>query len=166
MEKSRKNMHLFYLSMAKQAAERSTCIRKRFGSVLVSCDDEIVAIGANYSPYPIKGCTEVGSCFRRENKIPSHTRMDVCRALTAEQCTVMKAPTKNPGSILYTYGVDNETEEPIRGFPHQVSVKFLLMAGVTAIVTVPRIGSGTMLGYEVFHVGTSNFAEDAGHIQL
>lgn len=165
MEKHRKNIHLFYLGMAKQAAERSTCIRKRFGSVLV-VDDEIVSVGANYSPYPIKGCTEVGSCFRREKNIPSHTRMDVCRALTSEQCTVMKGGrsiSNAPGSILYTYGINNETEEPIRGFPHQVSVKFLLMAGVTAVVMRSK---DKELGYEMFHVGTSNFAEDAGHIQL
>ena len=158
----KKSQHEVYLGIARQAAEMSTCLRKKFGSVLVE-DGEVVAMGSNRSPHPIKGCVEVGSCFRRESNIPSHTRMDVCRALTAEQETLMKAgPRRSPGSVLYTYGINSETGEPIKGFPHQVSVKFLLLAGVSAIVTIGKDGKS----YEMFHVGTSNFAEDGGHIRL
>ena len=160
MENKNLNDHFYYLGMAKLVAQKSTCLRKRFGSVLVK-DGKVVSSGANYSPCPVENCLEIGSCFRKENNIKSHTRMDVCRALTAEQCTVLLAsPSESAGAVLYTYGEDIETGEELRGKPHQVSVKPLLLACVRAVVHSDLNG-----GFSMIHLAP-DFAKDERHIQL
>ncbi len=92
----------FFLKTAYLVAERSTCLRRMVGAVLVK-DKRIIATGYNGAPSGHKHCLDVG-CMRKELKIPRGERYEICRAIHAEQnCIVQCAKHGIPtqGSILY-----------------------------------------------------------------
>ena len=64
----------YYLDIADAAQERSTCLRRRYGAIIVR-DDEIVATGYNGAPRGRKNCTDLGFCARdRQCSPPGHPK--------------------------------------------------------------------------------------------
>ena len=53
----------YYLDIAKSVAERSTCLRKKVGCVIVN-NDEIIATGYNGAPRGRKNCIDIGFCTK------------------------------------------------------------------------------------------------------
>ena len=49
----------YYLNIAKTVAERSTCLRKKAGCVIVN-HDEIIATGYNGAPRGRTNCIDLG----------------------------------------------------------------------------------------------------------
>ena len=62
--------HNYYLDIAQTVSERSTCLRKRYGAIIVK-NDVIISTGYNGAPRGRKNCTDIGRCIREEMKIPS-----------------------------------------------------------------------------------------------
>ena len=58
----------YYLDLAEMVSQRSTCLRRRYGAVIVN-NDEVVSTGYNGAPLGRKNCTEVGWCIREKLKI-------------------------------------------------------------------------------------------------
>ena len=54
---------MYYLGIANAVLERSTCLRRKYGAVIVK-DDEIISTGYNGSPRGEANCCETGSCER------------------------------------------------------------------------------------------------------
>ena len=50
----------YYLDIAQTVAERSTCLRKKYGSIIVK-NDEIIATGYVGAPRGRKNCSDLGS---------------------------------------------------------------------------------------------------------
>jgi len=92
----------YFMAITKLVADRSTCLRRKVGSILVK-DKRILATGYNGAPAGLKHCEEVG-CLRVDSSIPSGERHELCRGLHAEQNVIIQAAyhgiTIN-GSILY-----------------------------------------------------------------
>jgi len=83
-------------------ANRSTCLRRHVGAVLVK-EKRILATGYNGAPTGLKHCEEVG-CLRENASIPSGTRHELCRGLHAEQNAIIQAAYHGipiGGSTLY-----------------------------------------------------------------
>ncbi len=59
----------YFLQLARQAATRSTCLRRQVGAVLVR-DRRILATGYNGAPRGVAHCLDIG-CLRDQMKIPS-----------------------------------------------------------------------------------------------
>ena len=55
----------YYLDIAQTVAERATCLRKRFGSVIVK-NDAIISTGYNGAPRGRANCTDLGICLREK----------------------------------------------------------------------------------------------------
>ena len=55
----------YYLNMAETALERSTCLRRKWGAVIVK-NDEIISTGYNGAPRGRKNCDELGYCIREK----------------------------------------------------------------------------------------------------
>ena len=84
---------------------RSTCLRKRFGAVIVSKSDKIIATGYNGAIRKALDCLEIGKCMREELKIKSGERYELCKSFHAEQNAVLAAdPTERRDGTLYLYG--------------------------------------------------------------
>jgi len=92
----------YFLSIAYLVSERSTCLRRKVGAVIVK-DKRILATGYNGAPSGVKHCAEVG-CLREKLNVPSGQRHELCRGLHAEQNAIIQAAyhgVEIKNSILY-----------------------------------------------------------------
>ena len=53
----------YYLDIAGTVCERSTCLRKTYGAVIVK-NDTIISTGYNGAPRGRKNCCDLGYCLR------------------------------------------------------------------------------------------------------
>ncbi|MBQ8397026.1 MAG: cytidine deaminase [Clostridia bacterium] len=91
----------YYLDIAQTVAERSTCLRKAFGAIIVK-NDVIVSTGYNGAPRGRKNCCDLGWCMREELKIPRGERYELCRSVHAEANAIIAAPREQMlGATLY-----------------------------------------------------------------
>jgi dCMP deaminase len=92
----------YFLQLARQAATRSTCLRRQVGAVLVR-DRRVLATGYNGAPRGVSHCLDIG-CLREQLAIPSGERHELCRAIHAEQNAVIQAAVHGvaiEGATLY-----------------------------------------------------------------
>ena len=107
----RKDKINYYLDIAQSVSERSTCLRRRFGCVIVN-NDEIVSTGYNGAPRGRKNCTELGECYREKLSVPRGERYELCRSVHAEQNAIISASRKETiGADLYMVGINAKTGE-------------------------------------------------------
>ena len=101
----------YYLDIAQTVAERATCLRRRFGSVIVK-NDAIISTGYNGAPRGRANCTDLGYCLREKYSIPSGTRYELCRSVHAEANAIISASRQDMiGASLYLVGRDAATNE-------------------------------------------------------
>ena len=79
----------YFLEMADLAAQRSTCIQRQVGAVLVK-DNRVISTGYNGAPSGLHHCTEA-NCLRKAQNIPSGQRYELCRSVHAEQNAIIQA---------------------------------------------------------------------------
>ena len=92
----------YYLNIAATVAERSTCLRKKSGTVIVN-NDEIVATGYSGAPRGRKNCNDLGYCSKKKF-FPDirHAGYDACRSVHAEMNAIISSSRKNMiGASLY-----------------------------------------------------------------
>lgn len=115
----------YFMQMAQLTAQRSTCLRRKVGAVIVK-DKHIIATGYNGAPRGLKHCVELGGCLREKLKIPSGQRHELCRALHAEQNAIIQAATLGQsiedGTIYITHQ------------PCAICAKMIINAGLKRIV--------------------------------
>ena len=101
----------YYLDIAQTVTERSTCLRRKYGAIIVR-DDEIVATGYNGAPRGRYNCNELGRCIREELSIPSGQRYELCRSVHAEANAIISAGRHACiGATLYLAGIDAQSGE-------------------------------------------------------
>ena len=108
MSDERKSKIKYYLDIAKSVSERSTCLKRHYGAVIVK-DDEIIATGYNGAPRGRENCCDIGSCLRIKMCIPSGQRYEICRSVHAEMNAIIYASRKDiKGYKLYLVGVEQD----------------------------------------------------------
>ena len=96
----------YYLAMAEVASTRGTCLRRRFGSVIVK-DDRIVSTGYVGAPSGRQNCCDIGYCFREANNIPQGTMYERCRSSHSEMNAIINASKEEmKDAALYLVGVE------------------------------------------------------------
>jgi dCMP deaminase len=125
----------YYLDIAQTVAERSTCLRRSYGAIIVK-NDEIIASGYNGAPRGRKNCTDVGGCLREKLGIPSGERYELCRSVHAEaNCIISAARTDMIGSVLYLAGLDAGTGALNRkAEPCSMCKRQIINAGIKTVV--------------------------------
>ena len=123
----------YYLNIAFAVAQRSTCIRRQYGAVIVN-NDEIVSTGYNGSARGEENCCDVGKCWRQEHDIPHGEQYEKCVAVHAEQNAIISASRKDMlGATLYLVGIENG--ELIEAEPCEICRRMITNAGIANIVT-------------------------------
>jgi len=126
--------HDYYLNIAKAVSQRSTCLRRKYGAVIVK-DDEIIATGYNGSARGEVNCCDVGYCYREENNIPPGEQYEKCQAVHAEQNAIISASRKDLiGSTLFLAGFDKNSEIT-NPQPCLICSRLIKNAGIRKIVT-------------------------------
>jgi dCMP deaminase len=113
------------MGVAKLASERSTCLRRKVGAVIVK-DKHIVATGYNGAPRGLSHCAQVGGCLREQLKVPSGERHELCRALHAEQNAIIQAATQGQSIDDSTIYITNQ--------PCVICAKMIINAGIRKII--------------------------------
>ena len=91
----------YYLDIAQTVAERSTCLRRCYGAILVR-NDEIIATGYTGAPRGRKNCVDLNYCTREALNIPSGQRYELCRSVHAEaNCIISASRSEMLGATLY-----------------------------------------------------------------
>ena len=99
----------YYLDIAETVLERSTCLRRRYGAIIVR-NDEIIATGYNGAPRGRKNCVDLNYCTREAMNIPSGQRYELCRSVHAEANAIISAARRDTlGSTLYMACTDPAT---------------------------------------------------------
>lgn len=133
MERVSKNN--YYLDIAQTVSERSTCLRRRFGAIIVK-NDVIVSTGYNGAPRGRKNCNELGACYRDSLGIPKGERYELCRSVHAEANAIISASRDQMlGSTLYMCCTDPKTGEIIGGMNSCMMCKRqIINAGIEKVV--------------------------------
>ncbi len=101
----------YYLDIAQTVIGRSTCLRRRYGAIIVK-NDEIISTGYNGAPRGRRNCVDVGYCTREAMKIPRGQRYELCRSVHAEANAIISASRRDMvGGTLYLAGEDAATGE-------------------------------------------------------
>ncbi len=138
----------YYLDIAQTVAERSTCLRRCYGAILVR-NDEIISTGYNGAPRGRKNCADLGHCTREAMKIPSGERYELCRSVHAEaNCIISAARRDTLGGTLYLACRDPQTGALI---PNSTSCtmcrRLIINAGIAQVII-----RDTPDDYRVVHV--------------
>ncbi len=125
----------YYLDIAQTVAQRSTCLRRKYGAVIVK-NDEIISTGYNGAPRGCANCSDIGTCKREEMNIPSGERYELCRSVHAEQNAIISASRRDMvGATLYLAGVDGKNGKLLaKAEPCSLCKRFILNSGISYVV--------------------------------
>ena len=99
----------YYLNIAVTVLERSTCLRRLYGAIIVK-NDEIISTGYNGAPRGRANCSDLGYCSREAMKIPRGERYELCRSVHAEANAIISASRRDmAGGTIYLVGRDART---------------------------------------------------------
>jgi len=125
----------YYLDIAETVAERSTCLRKHYGCIIVK-NDEIISTGYSGAPRGRENCIDLGKCTKKEiYPDVRHGGYDACRSVHAEQNAIISAARKDMiGSTMYLVGKRKDTGEYEEGaMSCQTCRKLVINAGITKV---------------------------------
>lgn len=131
----RKDKINYYLDIAETVAKRSTCLRRKYGAIIVK-NDEVISTGYNGAPRGCTNCIDLNRCKREELNIPSGERYELCRSVHAEQNAIISASRRDMmGATLYLSGIDAKTGKGLPlSEPCSMCKRFILNSGITQVV--------------------------------
>ena len=125
----------YYLNIADAVLDRSTCLRRKYGAIIVK-NDEILSTGYNGAPRGRVNCSQLGYCNREQLNIPSGQRYELCRSVHAEMNAIISAARSECiGGTIYLAGRDIATGELIPDLlPCPMCRRMIINAGLSKIV--------------------------------
>ena len=132
---SRVSKHNYYLDIAQTVAERCTCLRKKFGAIIVK-DDVIVSTGYNGAPRGRQNCSDLNFCMRDKLNIPRGERYELCRSVHAEANAIIAAARERMlGATLYMACIDPKENALVSGTSSCMMCKRLIInAGISTVI--------------------------------
>ena len=124
----RPNWDEYFMQIAKLVSSRSTCLSRQVGAVLVK-DNCIISTGYNGAAKGAFHCEEIG-CIRKKLNVKSGEKLDLCRAVHAEENTIVQAAKhgiSTDGATLYV------TVTPCFG-----CAKSIINAGIKEVVVAGK----------------------------
>lgn len=127
--------HDYYLNIAESVAGKSTCLKRKYGAVIVN-HDEIISTGYNGAPRGRKNCTDLQYCIRKEMNIPSgcDNFESCCRSVHAEMNAIISASRRDMiGSSLFLIGYSPETGNYYDTEPCSICKRMIINAGINYV---------------------------------
>ncbi len=147
----------YYLDIADSVSERATCLRRRYGAIIVH-NDEIISTGYNGAPRGRRNCTDLGCCTREAMRIPAGQRYELCRSVHAEANAIISAARRDTmNATMYLSGRDAKSNELLHDTTScAMCRRMIINAGISRVVA--RIGDGE---YTVTNVRDWIFNDDS-----
>ena len=134
MEERRDKIN-YYLDIAEAVAGRATCLRKKYGTVIVN-NDQIISTGYAGAPRGRINCCDLGVCMKKKY-LPNtrHSGYDYCRAVHSEQNAMISASRDEMiGGHLYLVGYRTDSHEYEKGAsPCLLCRKMIINAGIKKV---------------------------------
>lgn len=113
----------YFMKIAEVVSQRSTCVKRKVGAVLIK-DSHIISTGYNGSPPGFKHCTPE-SCVRKNLK--SGEKPELCRGVHAEINCIIQA-------AIHGTSIKGETTLYSTTFPCMSCLKLIINAGINKVV--------------------------------
>ena len=129
----RRDKQNYYLDIADAVLERSTCLRRKYGAIIVR-NDEIISY--NGAPRGRRNCSDLGGCTREVLRIPSGERYELCRSVHAEANAIISASRRDMiGATIYLVGRDAATNELLHdAMSCSMCKRQIINAGIAQVV--------------------------------
>lgn len=123
-----------YLNCAESFAYRSTCIKRKYGAVIVK-DDAVISTGYNGSPRGFENCCDIGSCPRMERNLHQGEGYGMCRAIHAEANALLNCSREQTmGADLYLAGINPEDNSIHKAKPCPICARTIIQAGIRKVI--------------------------------
>ena len=146
----RVDKHNYYLDMAQTVLERATCLRRKYGAVIVK-NDEVIATGYNGAPRGRENCTDLDFCAREKLNIKQGQNYELCRSVHAEQNAIISAARRDTkGATMYMVGIDAKTGEVLDHIDSCIMCKRVVInAGIERVIVKDKLSEE---GYKIYDV--------------
>lgn len=129
-----------YLNCAESFAYRSTCIKRKYGAVIVK-EDAVISTGYNGSPRGFENCCDMGRCPRMERNMHQGEGYGMCRAIHAEANALLNCSREQTiGADLYLTGVNPSDNSIHKAKPCPICARIIIQAGINNVIM--RQGDG------------------------
>lgn len=129
---------MYFLNIALAVAARSTCLRRKFGAVVVK-GNSIVGTGYNGTAKGVVNCFEVG-CIKNEMNLPQDRAYDLCPSVHAEENAIINSNrTDRIGAKIYIAGFDAE-DNYTRAVPCQRCKRKIINSELEEVVILDSDG--------------------------
>ena len=130
----------YFIEIAKVVSTRSTCLRRRYGAVIVK-DNVIVSTGYNGAPRGSANCVDRGVCRRKELNVPAGERYELCEAVHAEQNAIINgSPERMKDGSIYIAGFE-EDSSVAEGKPCLLCKRMIRNAQIRQVVYLSKDGN-------------------------
>ncbi len=125
----------YYLDIARTVAERGTCMRKRYGAIIVK-NDVILSTGYNGAPRGRQNCIDIAFCMRDKLHIPRGERYELCRSVHSEANAIINASREQMlGATLYMVCTDPTDGSTVPGTNSCMMCKRMIInAGIAKVI--------------------------------
>ena len=129
-----------YLNCAEVFAYRSTCLKRKYGAVIVK-DDVVISTGYNGAPRGFDNCCDLGKCPRIEQDMHQGDGYGICRAVHAEANALLNCSRQQTiGADLYLTGVNPSDNTIHKAKPCPLCARTIIQAGINNVYL--RVGEG------------------------
>lgn len=129
-----------YLNCAENFAYRSTCLKRKYGAIIVK-DDAVISTGYNGSPRGFENCCDIGECPRIKRNLHQGEGYGMCRAVHAEANALLNCSREQTmGADLYLAGLTPADNSVHRAKPCPLCARLIIQAGIRNVYL--RTGEG------------------------
>lgn len=147
-----------YLNCAETFAYRSTCIKRKYGAVIVK-DDAVISTGYNGAPRGFENCCDIGRCPRIEKAMHQGEGYGMCRAIHAEANALLNCSRDQTiGADLYLVGVNPGDNSIHKAKPCPLCARTIIQAGIRNVYL--RVGDGKD-NYEVVKADALEWVQES-----
>ena len=130
----------YFLDIAKAVGRRATCLRRRYGAIIVK-DRIIISTGYNGAPRGEANCIDTGICERERLHVPKGQNYELCVAVHAEQNAIINAdPIRMQGASIYIVGF-NADGTLASGKPFLLCRRMICNAQIGKVIYLETDGS-------------------------
>ena len=119
-----------YLNCAEVFAYRSTCLKRKYGAVIVK-NDVVISTGYNGSPRGMENCCDKGECPRIALDMHQGDGYAMCKAVHAEANALLNCSREQTvGADLYLTGVNPADGSVHKAKPGPLCARHIIQAGI------------------------------------
>jgi dCMP deaminase len=125
----------YYLNIAREVAGRATCLRRKFGAVIVK-NKQIISTGYCGAARGTSNCSDVGVCLREELGAKRGEHYEWCRSVHGEANAIIHASRFDMmGGTLYLVGIEANSEAIVaEAEPCRMCKRLIINAGIERVI--------------------------------